>query len=97
VDTTISYGKVTPYIDKTVDFSRRADGAAVLALDADGWDHAPKTTVEGLLTVFGAPLLVRPGESRTVRLVYTDPVPASATLKLFHQPGAPELRVGPAR
>jgi hypothetical protein len=139
VDTTISYGKVGPYIDKTVGYSRRADGAAVLeltyanrfepqpgapwdplidgtwwdwrarqfrkeqgawlgyvrvlapagarVLEADGWDDAPTLSAEGPAAVMGAPLLVRPGQTRTVRLVYSNPTAPDAPLSLFRQPG----------
>jgi hypothetical protein len=57
-------------------------------LDSSGWDDAPTTSSEGSATVFGAPLLVRPRATRTVRLVYADPAPVDAPITVFQQPGA---------
>ncbi len=138
VDSSISYGKVSPYIDRKVEYHRRPDGTALVQLtytnrfqvdpgapwdplidgtwwdwkasvfrrdqgtwldyarvlapmgsrlvSADGWDDAPSTSAEEPVTVFGAPLLVRPGETRTATLVYSDPRPGSP-LTQFVQPG----------
>jgi hypothetical protein len=141
VDTSLSYGKVTPYIVKQVSYTRQPDGASTLVLrysnhyeptrgaawdplidgtwwdwrsamfrreqgvwlgyvrvlapegsallDAGGWDDQPSLTSEGPVAVFGAPILVHPGEQRTVSLTYANPAPSNAPLKRFKQPGVP--------
>jgi hypothetical protein len=149
VDTSMSYGKVMPYIDKRVDSARGGDGARrvdvtytnnfsvqpdaiwdplidgtwwdwrtttfqrqqgawlgyirILAppgsslISADGWDDSPTTATEGTVTVFGAPVLVRPGQTRLVRLVYADPVPIDAPLLVYRQPGFEPLSLADIR
>jgi hypothetical protein len=61
-------------------------------LDAGDWDDAPTLIAEGHVAVFGAPLLVRPGETRTARLTYANPTPVDAPLRVYRQPGT----TGPA-
>lgn len=61
--------------------------AASVMLDADGFDDLPVTTSEGSVAVFGAPVMVRPGETRVVRMIYKNPTPLTAPLRLFQQPG----------
>ena len=141
VDSSLSYGKVAPYIDKQVDYQREPDGTTLVQLtytnrfqptpgadwdpivdgtwwdwraevflkeqgawlgyvrvvapegsrllSADGWDDTPSTTAEGAAAIFGGPVLVRPGQTRTVALSYANPAPTSSPPRLFQQPGAP--------
>jgi hypothetical protein len=56
-------------------------------LSADGWDDAPTTSSEGPVAVFGAPLLLRPGQTRTVQLTYANPTSSAAPPRMFRQPG----------
>ncbi len=141
VDTTMSYGKVTPFVVRESAYQRRADGAGVLTLvyrnhyqptanaawdplvdgtwwdwragvfrreqgawlgyvrvlapagshliESAGWDAEPESSVEGPAAVFGAPVLLRSGDSRTVSLVYSNPTPANEPPRRFKQPGDP--------
>ena len=142
VATSMSYGKVMPYIVRERQYTREADGSSFLTLtysnhyhptvgapwdpllggtwwdwnagylrneqgawlgyirvvappgsvlaDADGWDDTPTTTREGETVVFGGPILLEPGQTRTLKLRYSNPSPVDAPLRIFHQPGDPD-------
>jgi uncharacterized protein DUF4012 len=142
VATSMSYGKVMPYIVRERQYTRGADGSSLLTLTysnhyhpttgapwdpllggtwwdwnagnlrdeqgawlgyirvvappgsvltgADGWDDTPTTSYEGETVVFGAPMLLEPGQTRTVTLRYSNPSPVEAPLRIFRQPGDPD-------
>jgi hypothetical protein len=142
IATSMSYGKVMPYIVRQQQYTRGTDGSSSLTLTysnhyrpiagapwdpllggtwwdwhvdylrseqgawlgyirvvappgsildgADGWDDTPTTSHEGGTVVFGAPILLEPGQTRTVSLSYSNPSPVGAPLRIFHQPGDPD-------
>ena len=144
-DTSVSYGKVGPFIHKTATYAESAGGAVDLRLTYSnsyvptpgapwdpyvdglrwdwktgvfirdqgawtgyirvivparsrldgfsGWDDQPQAVddVDGF-TTFAAPVVVLPGETRSVELMYHPPH-ADRWLRLLAQPGAPPFTI----